>query len=206
MLPVEFDEASHSYTVGKERWPSVTEIIQPLLELDGIPRAQLEAAAAFGTNVHLATHLYDLGTLDEESLDVHLQPYLAAWKNCLRETGMVVLASELRVSHRSLKVAGTLDKLVRWHRFGKDSRYILDIKSGAQVPWTVGLQTSGYRELCLDEFGLVNEDGEPLATDRLCVHLQPEGKYKLHVLDDSRDRNDFISAVNFWRLRARRGR
>jgi hypothetical protein len=207
---LQFDEATHTYTVDGEKWPSVTQILDPLLELDGIPRAALEAAAQFGHHCHQATDLWDKGVLDEDALDPHLRPYLEAWKSCLSETGMVVLASELRVHHRLLNVAGTLDKLVRWQKHKQlvpARRYILDIKTSAEVPWTVGMQTAGYRELYLDEYGLVDpETGEPLATTRLCCHLKPEGVYKLHVLDDSRDRNDFISAVNFWRLRARRGR
>lgn len=207
--PLQFDESTHTYTVGGEKWPSVTAILDPLLELDGIPRAALEAAAAFGRNVHAATDLWDKGVLDEEALDPHLAPYLTGWKSFLRDSGAVVLASELRVSHRLLKVAGTLDKLVRWQKNKQlvpARRYVLDLKSSAEVPWTVGMQTSGYRELYLDQFGLVSEEGEPLATTRLCVHLKPEGKYKLYVLDDSRDRNDFISAVNFHNMRKRRGR
>ena len=198
---LQFDEASHTYTVDGEKWPSVTTILDPLLELDGIPRAALEAAARFGSHVHMATDLYDKGQLDEDALDPHLAPYLAGWKAFLRESGVVVIASELRVCHRLLKVAGTLDKLVR----GKRYRHILDVKSGAEVPWTVGMQTAGYRELYVDEYGIM-DSGELLSTSRLCVHLKPEGIYKLHVLDDSRDRNDFISAVNFHNMRKRRGR
>jgi hypothetical protein len=198
---LQFDESTHTYTVDGEKWPSVTAILDPLLELDGIPRAALEAAAQFGQHVHMATDLYDKGTLDEDALDPHLRPYLEGWKSFLRESGVVVIASELRVSHRLLKVAGTLDRLVR----GKRYRHILDVKTGAEVPWTVGMQTAGYRELYVDEYGTM-ESGELLSTSRLCVHLKPEGVYKLHVLDDSRDRNDFISAVNFHNLRKRRGR
>ena len=199
---LQFDEATHTYTVGGEKWPSVTTILDPLLELDGIPRAALEAAAQFGHHVHLATDLYDKGTLDEDALDPHLKPYLAGWKAFLRESGAVVLASEVRVSDRMLKVAGTLDKLVRW-KFNR--RYILDIKTSAVVPWTVGMQTAGYRELYADTF-CTSLPVEPLSATRLCVHLKPEGVYKLYVLDDSRDRNDFISAVNFHNMRKRRGR
>lgn len=212
MTEVVFNEAEHTYHVGSERWPSVTEILDPLLELDGIPQDALQAAAQFGHHVHLATHLWDLGQLDEDALDTHLVPYLAGWKAFLRESGAVVLASELRVTHRLLKVAGTLDKLVRW----KHARaYVLDVKSSALVPWTVGMQTAGYRELLLDQHGpdlarrafIDSQNGVTgLSTTRLCVHLKPEGVYKLHVLDDSRDRNDFISCVNFHNLRKRRGR
>lgn len=198
--PLHFDEVTHTYSVDGQKWPSVTAILDPLLELDGIPRAALEAAALFGQHVHLATHLWDLGQLDEDALDPHLRPYLAGWKSFLRESGAVVQASEVRVSHRLLKVAGTLDKVVRW-RFARN--YVLDVKSSALVPWTVGMQTAGYRELLLDQ---EPERRVSLSPTRLCVHLKPEGVYKLHVLDDSRDRNDFISCVNFHNLRKRHGR
>jgi hypothetical protein len=107
---IQFDAAEHRYTVAGKRWPSVTEVLDPLLELDGIPRAVLKAAAEFGTHVHMATDLYDKGRLDEPALDPHLAPYLAGWKIFLRDTGAKVLASEVRVGHPKLKYAGTLDK------------------------------------------------------------------------------------------------
>jgi hypothetical protein len=126
----------------------VTEVLDPLLELDGIPRALLKAAAAFGTHVHMACDLFDRGVLDEPALDPHLSPYLAAWKLFLRDVGAEVLATEMRVAHPKLRYAGTLDKIVRWTRRGKSTLAQIDLKSG-EVPRTVGPQTAAYNEAAI---------------------------------------------------------
>jgi hypothetical protein len=98
---IHFDPAGHRYTVAGERWPSVTEVLDPLLELDGIPRAVLKAAAEFGTHVHMATDLFDKGVLDEPALDPHLAPYLAGWKLFLRDTGAKVTRAKCASGIRS---------------------------------------------------------------------------------------------------------
>lgn len=201
MTEVAFNEERHEYHVEGVRWPSVTQILDPLLELDGIPRAALEAAARFGSHVHMATDLFDKGQLDEEALDPHLQRYLLGWKKFLKESGAEVLESELRVAHPRLKYAGTLDKIVRW----RSSAHVLDVKTSAEVPWTVGMQTAGYRD-ALHNYDTFLEVGERLSTVRLCVHLKPDGVYRLIKLSDSRDLNNFISCLNVHNLRMNRGR
>lgn len=202
MHAVDFNAELHEYRVNGERWPSVTEILDPLLELDGIPRAALEAAGRFGNHVHEACHLFDEGVLDEPALDKHLRPYLEAWKLFLRESGAVVVDTERRVHHPNLKYAGTLDKVVRWKR---NKRYVLDIKSSAAMPWTVGMQTAGYLDaLALDE--AFEEVGSPLSLERYCVLLRPDGSYRAKSFNDSRDLNNFVSCLNVHNLRMRYGR
>ena len=73
---IHFEPEAHRYTVAGVRWPSVTEVLDPLNELDGIPHAVLKAAAQFGTHVHMATDLFDKGVLDEPALDPHLSSHL----------------------------------------------------------------------------------------------------------------------------------
>lgn len=197
MAEVAFNEERHEYTVDGHRWPSVTQILDPLLELDGIPKEALRAAARFGTHVHLAVHLWDLNQLDEEVLDPHLAPYLEGWKNFLRDTGAMVVNSELRVAHTQLKYAGTLDKAIFW----KGRRHILDIKSGADVPWTVGMQTAAYLSAARQ-----NAFEEVYSNIRFCVHLKPDATYRLHTLKDASDFNNFISVLNVHHLRSRHGR
>jgi len=198
---IAFNEERHEYHVDGVRWPSVTQILDPLLELDGIPRDALEAAARFGSHVHMATDLYDKRQLDEEALDPHLLPYLLGWKKFLWQAEVEVIESELRVAHSSLKYAGTLDKIVRW----RGSAHVLDVKTSAEVPWTVGMQTAAYRH-ALDRYDTFLEVGERLSTVRLCVHLKPDGVYRLIKLSDSRDLNNFISCLNVHNLRMNRGR
>lgn len=199
MAEIVFNEERHEYHVGGVQFPSVTQVLDPLLELEGIPRAALEAAAHFGTHVHLACHLWDRGELDEEALDPRLAPYLEGWKSFLRETGVVVLSSELRVAHPTLRYAGGLDKVILWKRRSKETRHVLDLKSGALVPPTVGPQTAAYREAYLTE-ELV------CSPTRYCVHLRADGTYRLHTLEDRADFNLFLSALNIHHWRARNAR
>jgi hypothetical protein len=204
---VEFREADHSYWVGHSRWPSVTQILSPLLELDGIPKAVLDAAADFGRNVHAACHLHNLGRLDEADLDEPLRPYLEGWKKFLRDTGAVVLESERIVTHPILKVAGMLDDLLRIPP--RNYRHVLDIKSGESIPWTVGMQTAAYREMLWQEERLLPKAQVPegtLSIVRFCCQLREDATYKLETLDSTNDINEFISVLNVHRIRERHGR
>jgi hypothetical protein len=186
---IEFDQEQHRYTVAGELWPSVTQVLDPLLELDGIPKAVLKAAAHFGTHVHLACDLFDKGVLDEPALDPHLAPYLAAWKIFLRDTGAKVSASEVRVGHPKLKYAGTLDKDLAWIKRGRSRRVQLDIKSG-EVPRTVGPQTAAYAEAHPFKFD-----------ERYVLALKPDATYRLTKLADPTDWSIFLSALNLHRWR-----
>lgn len=186
---IHFEPEGHRYTVAGERWPSVTEVLDPLLELDGIPRAVLKAAAEFGTHVHMATDLFDKGVLDEPALDPHLAPYLAGWKLFLRDTGAEVVESEVRVGHAKLRYAGTLDKSMRWKKRGRLRSVQLDIKSGL-VPRTVGPQTAAYAE------------AHPIKFDeRYVLQLKPDASYRLSPLTESSDWSIFLSALNIFRWR-----
>lgn len=186
---IQFDAEAHRYTVAGKRWPSVTEVLDPLLELDGIPRAVLKAAAEFGTHVHMATDLFDKGVLDEPALDPHLAPYLAGWKLFLRDTGAKVLASEVRVGHSKLQYAGTLDKSLQWMKRGRARSVQLDIKSGL-VPRTVGPQTAAYAEAHETKFD-----------ERYVLQLKPDASYRLTKLTDLSDWSIFLSALNIHRWR-----
>jgi hypothetical protein len=198
-----FEESTHTYSVDGTVWPSVTSILNPLMELDGIPRATLEAAAAFGRHVHLATDLWDRGILDESDLDEPLRPYLEGWKKFLRDTGAVVLETERLVSHPTLKIAGRLDKLIGGLVKG---RSILDIKTSLNVHWTVALQTAAYREMLSMEELMGSSRGcnilDSLSKTRHCCHLLPDATYRLYTIRDyDSDWNAFLSCVNFHRLR-----
>ena len=183
---LQFDEAAHAYTVGGVRWPSVTQVLDPINELDGIPRHVLDAAAAFGTNVHAACHLHNQGTLDEAALDPALAPYVEAWRRFLSDTGAIVIASEVRVAHPTLRYAGTLDTIAKIGGV----RELVDIKSTAQIPRTVGPQTAAYAEART----------EPRLRRRV-VQLRGDGSYVARRLDNRADFNTFVSCLNIWRFR-----
>src|SRR5690348_9868673 len=107
-MRLEFEQSTHTYTLDGARVPSVTQVLDPLLELEGIPAHLLEAARVFGTHVHIACDLMVRGRLDWRALDPNLVPYVEGERNFMRDTGFVVVASELRVASSRLRCAGTL--------------------------------------------------------------------------------------------------
>jgi len=185
-VAVQFDEAEHVYTVGGQRWPSVTDVVKMLDELDGIPPDILAAAAKFGRAVHEACHFDNLGVLDMGTLDAHLLPYVHAWRQAQHDLRIVVVASECIVAHPVLRYCGRYDVKARTGGVAE----LLDLKSTAQIPRTVGPQTAGY----------VNALGEPKIRRRV-VQLRGDGTYRTEILRDSRDWNHFVSALNVlnWR-------
>jgi len=181
---IDFDGESHTYRVNGQRVPSVTQILQPYSGLEYVDKDVLRRAAAFGTNVHDACHLYDTGRLDEATLDPALVPYLNAWKQFLADTGAVVIFSEHRVASTRYGFAGTFDKLLYW---GKTYR-LVDIKSGSVVPKTVGPQLAAYAKAYAEEAGEV-------VKHRYCVHLNGD-MYASHRCSDPGDWSIFLSALN----------
>lgn len=184
-----FDESAHRYTLDGRELPSVTTVLSILEDWRGVDPGVLARAAEFGTHVHQACALANAGTLDEATLDPALAPYLAQWRRFLAESGAEVLASEMRVFHRGLRYAGTLDVLALW----KGQRCIIDIKTG-QLPRTVGAQTEAYRMAYQSQ-----ECGE-VPRRRYCVQLA-EDAYKVHPLTDPADWSIFQSCLNVWRFK-----
>lgn len=194
MTEIVFDDASHTYRVDGAIWPGVTQVLDPINELDGIPRAALAAAAEFGRHVHMACDLFNRRMLDDASLDPALRPYLDGWLAFLRDTQAEVLESEMVVHHPGLRYCGTVDAIVKW----RGRHHVVDIKTSAAVPRTVGPQTAAYREAYL-------QSHLACSNTRYCVHLTGDGKYRLVKLTDPADMSIFVSCLNIHRWRNRNG-
>lgn len=191
-MQLEFDEGPHVYTLNGRRVPSVTQVLDPLQMLDGIPPDVLEAARIFGSNVHVACHFHNIGILDWDSLDSFLASYVRGYLKFLAESSFVVLASEERVASVKAGYAGTLDLRGILNK----RRSIIDLKSTATLPRTVGPQTAAYENAVREMTGEKTER-------RFCLHLKPDA-YSLVPLQDGRgvsDLNVFISALNVHRWR-----
>lgn len=190
-MSLQFDKVSHTYRIDGRRVPSVTQVLDPLLELEGIPKHLLEAARIFGQHVHEACHLMVRGELDWARLDPSLTPYVSAAKRFIDESGIVVIASELSLSGKDAGVdcAGTLDIA----GILRGSECIIDWKSTSVIPRTVGPQTAAY-----ERFYRAKRGGR--ARKRYCVQLR-EYDYRVHPLTDPADWNLFLSALNIhhWR-------
>jgi hypothetical protein len=185
---LQFDAATHTYTLAGRKLPSVTEVLAPLQDFSMVPPAVLQAACEFGRNVHIACDLYNRDALDWSSLDAALVPYVRGWAQFLEESGAVVIASECRVYHDELGYAGSPDVVLAW---GK--RTVLpDLKATAVVPRTVGIQTAAYAKA----YARAHATREP---ERYCIHLQ-DGKYRSHKRTDPADWSLFLSCLNVWKF------
>jgi hypothetical protein len=81
-----------------------------------------------GRIVHHATTLIDAATLDWESVDPRIKPFLDAYVSFKMMAGPVVEASELTVVHPSYKFGARLDRVYRLP--GQDRLVVTDIKCG----------------------------------------------------------------------------
>ncbi len=183
MARFEFDPVAHRYTLDGRVLPSVTQILRGLDDFSKVPARVLEKARDRGSRVHAACNLDVLGTLDENTVDDEVAPYLAQFRRFLLESGFMPTLTECRVYDENLWYAGTLDV------FGDLPGCIdvqIDIKSGA-IPRSVGPQTAAYTN------GLYKRAG--LMTRRRYTLKLEAGKYSLILLDSTDDFGAFCQAL-----------
>jgi len=104
--PVGLDKRKHIY---EGNLPSVTEILAAEGFIDD--RFFDEWSRDRGTYVHLATHLDDMGDLDEDTVDPVIVPYLEAWRRFKKESGFMVEQSEISLASKAYHYAGTIDRI-----------------------------------------------------------------------------------------------
>ena len=183
MAGFEFDPVAHRYTLNGREMPSVTTILRELDDFSNVPAHRLAAAGDRGTRVHTACNLAVLGTLDENTVDYEVRPYLDQFRKFLRESRFAPTLSEFRVYDDKLWYAGTLDL------FGDLPGQVdvqIDIKSGA-VPLSAGPQTAAYAHALHARTGIKTRK-------RYVLDLKP-AKYSLQPLTDPNDMAVFTSAL-----------
>lgn len=164
---ITFEPEEHTYWLGLERVPSVSEILRPLTEtyLAAIPEAVLNWKRDLGIAVHKACELLDLGTLDEESLDERIVPYLEGYKAFRVDFQPQWNAIEQIVFDDVRRYAGTMD------RAGEltTGPAIVDIKTSLQVQPSAAVQLWAY--------AMAHDEIEQ--PDLLVLQLLKDGTYKL---------------------------
>lgn len=198
MVPLEFDEAGHRYTLDGLEVPSVTQVIGFLNNYSGIPPAVMELARDRGDAVHFATALHDGNDLDVESLDPRIAPYLAAWIRFRFDIDFDPVHIEQRVVSLKHRYAGTLDRMGLIRCGSRAKAALVDIKCTAALPLSAGPQTAAY-DLAARE----SVDGWPLRVQRYTVQLRPDGTYRMTEHANPGDAGVFLSALNLhnWRLK-----
>ncbi len=178
-MSLEFDEATHTYSIDGIVVPSVTQVLTVAGLLD--PRWYTEESKARGKAVHAACHYIDEGDLDWSTVHPLVVPYVRAYEKFVKDTGFKPKLIEKAVCNETYFFAGTLD------RFGflqdDDCGDLIDIKSGASEPWH-SIQMAGYG-LCL-----------PHMPRRRALYLKKDGSYKLGAIyTNPQDAGVFLSAL-----------
>jgi hypothetical protein len=183
-----FDPKTHTYRIDGQVVPSVTQILKDVGLIN--TRFYDDYGADRGSKVHLAVHYYDMGELDEDTLDPALVPYLDGWKKFLKDTGWKVERSEDPIWHQSLLYAGTFDKVMR---MSDKEKAVVDVKSGAVEP-AVRIQLSAYAEAL---------GGSKLR--RYAVQLPGNRHYGLFPFEDKTDRSIWLAALSLYNWRKNNG-
>jgi len=196
-----FDPEKHEYRNNGLIVPSVTQILERvgISDFSGVPTETLEYAKIRGTMVHKATALDDEGSLDEESIDPVIMPYVEAWRKFKEEFAFVPLLIERMVYHPIFGYCGTLDRAGNIEE-DFDREILLDIKSGVVCEGSVGPQTAAYEEALRNELG-----GKKRR--RYAIKLMGDGNFKLIQCTNTLDFEVFknaASVVNWTNQKHRR--
>ena len=182
-----FDEATHSYFLDGLLIPGVTSVIGSILSpVYNKDSDLMQRAAAFGKAVHRACELDDRGTLDMETIDPALLPYLEGWRKFRREHPAELLYNEARACSYKFRFGATIDRIMD---FGNGPE-LPDIKTSTTIGPEVGIQTAAYAIAAQEYLGIKIKK-------RLCVQLT-ENDYRLYPLTDPSDRQIFIAALSCY--------
>lgn len=177
-----FDRYHHRYSAAGVAVPSVSEILAPLYNFEQVPLHVLRAAAAFGTAVHRACELDDLGQLDEGTLDPQLAGHLHAWRSFCNGHQVRWTLVEARLHHQQMAYAGTVD---RYGQVG-GSDAVVDLKTTVKLYPAVGPQLAAYAKAIA---------GTTPATRRLAVQLKASGHYVVKEYTSGADWAVFASLL-----------
>ena len=188
---IEFDPIRHEYREDGVVLPSVTQVLKRvgLLDTKGFSRR----SANFGTAVHDATALIDLGqkTVEEYEDDPRYR-YLKAWVLFKEIHHPVILEVEQIVGGVEVGCAGTLDRLAL---FPWDPRpCVIDLKTGKAKLWHP-LQLAGYCYAAQEDYR------------RMAVYIDSHGFFWTEEYrEDSRDLRIFRGALDFINSELQAGR
>jgi hypothetical protein len=191
---VEFDADTHTYKVGGEVWPSVTQILKDEGLID--TRFYNTEARDRGSMVADAIEYANQNDLDESSLDPQLRGYVEAWRKWCRDFRVEIVESEKIVWHEGMRYCGKADAIVRAITVTCNAEIIIDAKTGGSEFWHP-YQLIAYKR-CLPDPTM----------QRGNVYLRDDGKYTCRWHGIGEDRHDwqiFEAAALLWWEKERRG-
>ena len=183
---LEFNKERHEYKLDGVILPSVTQVIKSAGLVDDT--FYDDYSCQRGSAVHLATALYDEGTLDESTVADEIKGYLVGWVKFLKESKFKPEAIEKRLSHQIYSYAGTIDRIGLLN----GRQVICDIKTGALMP-TVGVQLAAYKNL-------TEADNNTYA-----IKLNTDGTYALKKYSAQADWMVFMACLNLYNWKKNKG-
>jgi len=194
----EFDAENHIYRLDGQAIPSVTQVLSAvgITDYSHIPIDKRDAAMHFGTAVHLACELWDKGNLNETILDKLLIPYLDGWKKFLADSKPKIMDIENPLYSPKYRYGFRIDRVLKIN----ERITIVDIKTSADAQQGTDLQLAAY-------LSGWNEGRAPkyIATDRMAVHLNKDGSYKIIPYKNKNDVNEWLVCLSMYNMKKRRG-
>lgn len=198
---VQYDDATHTYTVDGVVQPSVSTILS-VIDPDkyaGIREDVLARAAARGSATHSMIALDVRNDLDVSSLEGNLVEDYLSWQKFCDDLGFECEYSERVVASKKDAYCGTLDLVGRLTKHKKKKgRWMVDIKRTAARPDMVDIQTAGYNVAAAESL----PDYDP-ATPRGCLWIRGD-RYEFFELTSPSDFAMFRSGLNVYNYRHRR--
>lgn len=180
-----FDPEAHEYWLNGRRLPSVTEVLNDLVDYSRVAPEVLEHKRQVGEALHEAIALGD--DLDMGSLDPAVEPYYAAWQRFVSETGYEPLEFEQQGYHETYYFAGTWDQIGTFN--GKLA--LPDIKTLAVDTPVTSLQTAAYA-------AIRDQHQRKKVRQRFALQLTPDRNppYRLHEHKDPADFKTFLACLS----------
>lgn len=196
---VQFDEATHTYTLDGVELPSVTSIIR-YLAVDKANNADHNMALIArerGSAVHEATVMYDYSGEIPDDFPAEYAPYLEAYVQFVRDYKPKWELIEHPMADETAGFAGTLD------RFGliDDEYAILDIKTSYKVDMpSLSAQLAAYSQLLCADIGAdeyAKKRGKGI--NRYGLQLMRNGKYRLYKCPAFDGNRLFLCCLDIYR-------
>lgn len=189
MKGLTYKDDTHQYFLDGVEIPGITSVLKRAGIVGNYPCDCDETPGCFcprckGTKIHKAIEFDCKSTLDFDSLDVSMKPYILGWRDFCKAFDYHPEYYELKVFSRSYRYAGRIDTAGKL----KDKFYLVEIKTGAKHP-THKLQTAA-QSFAFTTTENKNVDG------RLCVYLKDDGTYSAVEHDDGNDIVAFIGYLN----------
>lgn len=166
---LEFFEKAHVYKLDGFEIPSVSEVMKPLSDArySNIDVRTLNKAADKGTAVHNAIENWIKFGI--EDVPEQFDGYFEAFKKWWEESKPEAVGSEIRVCHKVMRYAGTVDLVA----YVGERLTLVDYKSTAAISdMTCGVQLEAYSR-ALEDMGVKVER-------KMILHLKSNGKYTVH--------------------------